>query len=104
MGISNTQEGVITEAEFAKVVMLTSKGALQPARPLADDERRDFEIHVRRHFRDSLAVQVKTSKRLATRNDSRLLEIRFTVKRPLTTDPRFWYLPVGNPLVKGNWS
>jgi hypothetical protein len=31
MAISNTQEGVITEAEFAKIVMLTSDGRGVPA-------------------------------------------------------------------------
>jgi hypothetical protein len=34
-----------------------------PARPLADDERRDFEVHIRRRFAASLAIQVKTAKR-----------------------------------------
>jgi hypothetical protein len=30
MGITNTQQGVITEAEFAKIVMLTSANWSQP--------------------------------------------------------------------------
>ena len=69
MAITNTQQGVITEAEFAKIAILTSNGALVPARPLADDDRRDFEIHIRRRFRESLAVQLKTAKRCASMAD-----------------------------------
>jgi len=55
MAITNTQEGVITEAEFAKIVILTTDGLAVPARRVADDDRRDFEIHVRRQFRESIA-------------------------------------------------
>ncbi len=91
MAITNTQEGIITEAEFAKVAILTTNGALVPARPLADDERRDFEIHIRKHFRESLAVQVKTSKRLRSHRRSRLLRINFRLKAPLVTNSRLWY-------------
>jgi hypothetical protein len=91
MAISNTQEGVITEAEFAKIVMLTSDGRVVPARPVADDERRDFEIHLRRNFRSSLAVQTKTSKRLKKAGKSRILRMHFRVTLPVLSDPRFWY-------------
>jgi hypothetical protein len=91
MAITNTQEGVITEAEFAKVVILTSDGRVVPARPVADDERRDFEIHLRRNFRWSLAVQTKTSKRIKLVGKSRILQIHFRVTPPVISDPRFWY-------------
>src|SRR6266849_5100660 len=47
MAISNVQQGVITEAEFAKICILTSNGRLIPTRALADDDRRDFEITTR---------------------------------------------------------
>ena len=36
MAITNTQQGVITEAEFAKIAILTSNGRLVPTRALAD--------------------------------------------------------------------
>jgi hypothetical protein len=91
MAISNTQQGIITEAEFVKVVILTSDGRLVPARPLADDERRDFEIHVRRHFLESLAAQLKTSKVLRLHGRARLLQIDFRLKPPLISDKRLWY-------------
>ena len=71
VAITNTQQGVITEAEFAKIAILTSNGRLVPTRALADDDRRDFEIHIRRHFRESLAVQLKTAKHLRLHGRSR---------------------------------
>lgn len=91
MAVTSTQQGVITEAEFVKIVILTSDGRLVPARPLADDERRDFEIHIRRHFLESLAVQLKTSKTLRPHGRSLMLQINFRVAAPLVTDKRLWY-------------
>jgi hypothetical protein len=91
MAITSTQQGVITEAEFAKVVILTTDGALVPARPVADDDRRDYEIHIRRHFLESLAMQLKTAKRLRRHGRSRVLQINFRVKAPLVSDDRLWY-------------
>jgi len=91
MSITSTQQGVITEAEFAKVVIIKSNGALVPARPVADDERRDYEIHIRRHFLESLAMQLKTARRLRLHGRSRMLQINFRVKPPLVSDDRLWY-------------
>lgn len=91
MAITSTEYGVITEAEFVKIVILTSDGRLVPARPLADDERRDFEIHIRRHFLESLAVQAKTSRVLRRHGRSRMLQINFRLAAPLVTDKRLWY-------------
>ena len=91
MAITDVQQGVITEAEFAKICILTSNGRLIPARALADDDRRDFEIHIRRHFGESLAVQLKTAKHLHRRGRSRILQINFREKAPLISDPRLLY-------------
>jgi hypothetical protein len=91
MAITTTQQGVITEAEFAKVVILTSNGRLIPTRALADDDRRDFEIHIRRHFGTSLAMQLKTAKRLRLHGRSRMLQINFRMKAPLISDPHLLY-------------
>ena len=91
MAITNTQQGVITEAEFAKIVMLTSNGRLVPTRALADDDRRDFEIHIRRHFGESLAVQLKTAKHVRLHGRSRVLQINFREKAPLVSDSRLLY-------------
>jgi hypothetical protein len=91
VAITNTQQGVITEAEFAKIAILTSNGRLVPTRALADDDRRDFEIHIRRHFRESLAVQVKTAKHLRLHGRSRVLQINFRVKAPVVSDEHLYY-------------
>jgi hypothetical protein len=46
--ISLLQQGLIVQQEFAKLLMMGSGGPLELAPPLlTDDERRDFEIHVR---------------------------------------------------------
>src|SRR3989442_13496652 len=91
MAITNVQQGVITEAEFAKICILTSNGRLVPTRALADDDRRDFEIHIRRHFRESLAVQLKTAKHLRLHGPSRGLQMNFRVKAPLGSDGHLYY-------------
>jgi hypothetical protein len=91
MAITDVQQGVITEAEFAKICILTSNGRLIPTRALADDDRRDFEIHIRRHFGESLAVQLKTAKHLRLRGRSRVLQINFREKAPLISDSRLLY-------------
>ncbi len=91
MAITNVQQGVITEAEFAKICILTSNGRLIPTRALADDDRRDFEIHIRRHFGESLAMQLKSARRLRLHGRSRRLQINFEMKAPLISDPRLLY-------------
>src|SRR6266851_334408 len=77
MAITNVQQGVITEAEFAKICILTSNGRLIPTRALADDERRDF--------------QIKTARRLRPHGRSRRLLISCREKVPLVSDPRLLY-------------
>jgi hypothetical protein len=52
MPISNSDEGTITEGEFAKVVMLTSGGKAVPTRGLTDDEHRVFDFHLVRDCTD----------------------------------------------------
>jgi hypothetical protein len=92
VAITNTQQGAITEAEFVKIAILTSNGALVPTRPVADDERRDFEIHLRHHFRETMAVQIKTARRIRIHGRSRRLQIDFGMRPPLVVDPRLWFL------------
>jgi hypothetical protein len=91
MAITSVQQGVITEAEFAKICILTSNGRLIPTRALADDDRRDFEIHIRRHFGESLAVQLKTARYLRLHGRSHVLQVNFREKAPLISDPRLLY-------------
>lgn len=90
MAITNSEQGAITEAEFVKVVMLTSDGRAVPARPVVDDERRDFEIHLRRHLA-VLATQLKTTLRLRRHGRQSMLQITFYLRPPLFTSRRFYY-------------
>ena len=90
MPITNSEQGAITEAEFVKLVMLTSDGNAVPTRPVVDDEHRDFDIHLRRHLA-ALAVQLKTTLRLRKHGRQRLLQITFRLRPPLFTSRRFWY-------------
>lgn len=57
--ISFTQQGIVAQYELAKILIITSKGMLEVALPLTDDDRRDMEIHIRGKFARSLALQVK---------------------------------------------
>jgi hypothetical protein len=65
--ITFTQQGIITQCELAKILIITSDGLLEVAFPLTDDDRRDMEIHIRGKFARNLAVQVKSTLHLAHR-------------------------------------
>ena len=56
--ISLVQQGVIAQNEFAKLLMMGSRGLIELAAPLTDEERRDFEIHIHGSYGSALAVQV----------------------------------------------
>jgi hypothetical protein len=91
--ISSVQQGVVAQYEFAKLLILGSDGQLEPAVPVSDDDRRDFEVHVKGDFRANLAVQVKSAIFLQHRFRSYNLAINFHVpKDRLISDPLFWYL------------
>lgn len=91
MRISTVQQGLITEAEFVKILIITTAGQLVPERPLADDERRDFDIRIRRHFRQYLAVQEKTSLILRRYGRALVLQINFRRRLPMDSDADYWY-------------
>ena len=89
--ISSVQQGVVAQYEFAKLLILTSDGQLEPAVPVSDDDRRDFEVHVKGDFRANLAIQVKSAIFLQHRFRSYYLAINFHVpKDRLISDPSFW--------------
>jgi hypothetical protein len=93
MHISLVQQGLIVEQEFAKLVMMGSKGRIELAPPLTDDERRDWELHVRGQFGFGLAVQVKSTMHLHRQGGVRLLLdtfFRVPVKH-LVSSPFFYY-------------
>jgi len=54
--ISLVQQGLIVQQEFAKLVMMASRGQIELAPRLTYDERRDREIHVRGQHRLGLAI------------------------------------------------
>jgi hypothetical protein len=90
--ISSVQQGVVAQYEFAKLLILTSDGQLEPAVPVPDDDRRDFEVHVKRNFKTNLAVQLKSAIFLQHQFRSYNLAITFTVRKDrLVSDPLFWY-------------
>lgn len=91
--ISDVMQGVFTQNEFAKLVMMGSGGLLELYAPLTDEERRDFEIHMRGHFGSSLALQIKSALELARLSvNAQYLRIYFDVRASrLLSDPLFWY-------------
>jgi hypothetical protein len=86
------QQGIIAQYEFANILTLGTDGHLEAAAPLADDERRDFEIHVKGEYARSLAVQVKSARHLRRQAGHLYLWIQFAVAAArVVNDPRFWY-------------
>ncbi len=91
--ITLVQQGLIVQQEFAKLVMMGSKGRIQLAPPLTDDERRDWELHIRGQFGFGLAVQVKST--MNVRQPTRVSPtmhcfFRVPIKH-LVTSPYFYY-------------
>jgi len=90
--ITFTQQGIITQCELAKILIITSEGVLEVAFPLTDDDRRDMEIHLRGKFARSLALQIKSTLHLAHRFRAYQLSMFFSVpKERLVTHPNFGY-------------
>jgi hypothetical protein len=93
MHITLVQQGLIVQNEFAKLVMMGSKGRIELAPPLTDDERRDWELHVRGQFGFGLAVQVKSTLHVQRKDRvSPILHSFFQVPtKHLVTSPLFYY-------------
>jgi len=90
--ISFTQQGIVTQYELAKILIITSDGVLEVYLPLTDDDRRDMEIHVRGKFARSIALQVKSTTHLAHEFNAYHLSMFFSVaKDKLVSHPNFWY-------------
>ena len=91
--ISLVQQGVIAQNEFAKLLMMGSRGLIELAGPLTDEERRDFEIHVHGSYGSALAVQVKSVMKLVRLSKNvRGLHCQFTVRAGrIVNNPSFWY-------------
>ncbi len=92
--ISDVQQGVIAQNEFAKLLMIGSGGKIELAAPITDEERRDFEIHVHGKYGSALAAQVKSALEIGSIGGSKAhyLRIHFDVRASrLVSDPHFWY-------------
>jgi hypothetical protein len=91
--ISLVQQGVISQNEFAKFLMLGSRGLIELAAPLTDEERRDFEVRIRGLYGSALAMQVKSAMQLANLGGKACyLRINFSVRNGrVVNDPLFWY-------------
>ena len=91
--ISDVQQGIVTQNEFAKLVMMGSGGRIELAAPLTDEERRDFEVHVHGRYGSALALQVKSAMALTRLSANALyLRVHFGVRASrLVNDPVFWY-------------
>src|SRR5437660_4110424 len=93
MALSSIQQGLIAQYEYAKVLMLGSGCLIELAAHMTDDERRDYEIHLRGRFGVGLANQIKSSVRLRRMSkNARYLYIHFDVRADrLVSSPFFWY-------------
>jgi hypothetical protein len=92
--ISRTQQGLIAEHEFAKLLMIGSGGQIEVSSPMTDEERRDMEIHIRGRFGPGLAFQVKstTYRHRQRSRKAYVINIHFTVRpERLISHPLFWY-------------
>jgi len=90
--LNSTQQGVVAEQEFAKLLILGSGGLLEVLRPMTDDERRDMEAHIRGRFGPPLTFQVKSTTHVDHRYPGRRLSIHFPVaKDRLWTDDSYYY-------------
>jgi hypothetical protein len=93
--ISSVQQGVVGQYECAALLILGSDGRPESAVPVSDDDRRDFEVHVRGDFRANLALQVKSAIYLQHRFRFYNLALQFTVRKDrLVSDPLFWYVVI----------
>ncbi len=95
MPITRVQQGAIGQFLAAILMMMGSKGKLEVAVPMSDDDRRDQEVHTRGIFGKSLALQIKTSMQLHLRPHlvTPLLYVHFSVQAErLVSHPLFWYL------------
>src|SRR5438132_12185220 len=64
MALSPQQIGKVGERLFYKLLILGSGGKLEAYMPVADEERRDFEVHIKGKYRPILAIHVKCAARL----------------------------------------
>ena len=93
MRISSVQQGLIVENEFAKFLMVGSGGKIELAKPMSDDEARDYEIHIRGQYGMGFACQVKSAMSLHKMSKNvRCINIFFDIAvERLVNSPFYWY-------------
>ncbi len=75
-------------------MVLGSGGKLEAYVPVADEERRDFEVHIKGEYRPILAIQVKCHTRLWYGRGKKLARLAISfrlLKERIRTDNLFWY-------------
>jgi hypothetical protein len=93
MALTKVQQGVIGQFLAAILMMMGSKGKLEVAVPMSDDDRRDQEVHARGQFGKALALQVKTTMRLIPQGATYRISFVFNIRRErIINHPLFWYL------------
>jgi hypothetical protein len=86
--LDSFQIGKAAELRFASLAILGGGGALELVPPLADDERRDFELHLNHRFGRPLSVQVKTATSLES---GQHLHLRFARGPELPLSSAYWF-------------
>lgn len=82
------QIGKAAELRFCSLVMLGSGGLVEIVPPLADDERRDFELHLRHRFGRALSIQVRTNTKLFRR---KYLHLAVRSRKGGPIDRAYWF-------------
>ena len=90
--VSSVQQGIITQAELAKLIVVGSRGRVEVSIPVTDDDQRDIETHIKGMLTPGIALQAKSSRSLIRRVGRETLQIHFTLSpKRIVDDPRFWY-------------
>jgi hypothetical protein len=89
--LSDVQYSRFTETEFCKLLTFRSGGRLEALIPMTDDERVDVETHLKEHFGQSMAIQVKAAHVLYRHGGVSRLQKRFLVKRNRIVDDEFFF-------------
>jgi hypothetical protein len=102
VSITAVQQGVITQNEFAKLVMLGSRGRIEVNPPKSDDERRDFELHLKGRFGISLSIQAKSALQLYGPKRGRAKLVIYMGKmrqRPRASHSFYYFLAWFDPVI-----
>ena len=91
--MSSIQQGVVGQQMFSNYAVLGSGGLIDPAAPIADDDRRDFELHIKGNPRLNLPIQVKTTTKTQHHGGKpEHISIFWWVRKDrLINDDWFWY-------------